>query len=237
MTEFKNIKRDIAYKVYIKDILDNEFIKAEGEFAPNYVMIGDLQVSRVNIIGFLVQKDSRIIVIDDSSSSITVRNFDEEDKFNNYNIGDMINIIGKIRVFNDQKYVNLEIIRKVDDPLWMKIRLKELNEIGEKKIQHNPKTSEQSSKPRSGAEQSSKTDVIEQSLETDDNINEKENLDKPLSKFEEVINLIESNDKGGGVNISDIISKSGLSDCDKVIESLLLKGEIFEIKPGVIKVL
>ena len=53
--ETKFQKRQTAYKIRIKDILSSRYIKTEG-FNPNYLEINGQEVSRVNILGVIVQK-------------------------------------------------------------------------------------------------------------------------------------------------------------------------------------
>ena len=42
MEEFR--KRHIAFKVNARDLLEGMYVKEEGEFSPNYVIVGNLSV-------------------------------------------------------------------------------------------------------------------------------------------------------------------------------------------------
>ena len=61
-------KRQTAYKIRVKDILDSRYIKTEG-FEPNYLEVDSQEISRVNIIGVVVEKSSQynqgILSLDD----------------------------------------------------------------------------------------------------------------------------------------------------------------------------
>jgi len=59
-----------------------------------------------------------------------------------------------------------------------------------------------------------------------------EDIDGPANKL---IRTIKDLDRGDGVAIEDIPSPSG--DVDKVINMLLKEGNIFEVRPGKLKVL
>ena len=54
---------------------------------------------------------------------------------------------------------------------------------------------------------------------------------------EEVYSLIKSLDTGDGISIEEVIKKSSNKEAEKVINRLLENGDVFEIKPGKLKVL
>ncbi len=67
--------------------------------------------------------------------------------------------------------------------------------------------------------------------------NEKTNAKPTVPKTTVVLSIIEKLDKGDGVDIDDIIKESKFEDCEKVIDNLLRNGEIYEIRPGKLKLL
>jgi len=44
-------------------------------------------------------------------------------------------------------------------------------------------------------------------------------------------------DSGEGADIEDVIVKADVKDCEPLLNSLIKEGEIFEVRPGRIKVL
>ena len=52
----------------------------------------------------------------------------------------------------------------------------------------------------------------------------------------EIFKLIKTLDKGDGVSVEELSSKS-IEGTDKIIDTLLKEGDIFEVKPGRLKVL
>src|SRR3989338_6698807 len=54
---------------------------------------------------------------------------------------------------------------------------------------------------------------------------------------QKIINKIEELDKGDGAEISEVLSKSGMreEDAEKILQSLVLEGEVFNISPTKIK--
>jgi RPA family protein len=122
-----NIKRQIAYKVKINDIIKGEYVKEEG-WKPNYIKTRFGNVSRVNILAVVVGKnDDGSFIIDDGSGKINARSFDT--KVDGFEIGDVVLVIGKPRSWNSQKYVIYEVVKKINDKKWIKVRKFELDKL------------------------------------------------------------------------------------------------------------
>ena len=82
-------------------------------------------------------------------------------------------------------------------------------------------------------------------MELEKNVKEKKVYQNKTSFKEEIIDespknkilkLIKGLDKGNGVSIEEITLKD-VEGVDKIVDSLLKKGDIFELKPGKLKVL
>ena len=54
---------------------------------------------------------------------------------------------------------------------------------------------------------------------------------------EKIIHLIKELDSGDGALIEDVIERSPLDETNKLLETMLEKGDIFQSQPGKIKVL
>ncbi len=206
----KNQKRQVAYKVKIKDLLSGTYVKEEG-WNPNYLVLEEgKQVSRINIIGTVIDKpiDSgigyQIAVVDDGSGKIGLRAFDVNSPINALNVGDMVLIIGRLREFGSERYIVPEIIKKVNDGGWVELRKLELNK---------------NTKPN------------------DNNVEVYDVGEEPISSDNGIISLIKNLDKGDGADLSEVVEKSGEKDAEKIINNMIKVGELFEIKPGKIKIL
>lgn len=199
-------KRQTAYKTRVKDIMDSRYIKASG-MEPNYLEINSKRISRVNILGVVVEKSDmdnyKAITIDDGSGRISARVFDSNTTLGNAHIGDVVIVIGRPREFSSEKYVIIEAIKKIS-PAWAMVRSLELqkNDDG-----------------------SMKSEVIR---------DKEENVD--LSPKNRIISAIKELDNGDGVLIESILSKN-VGGAEKIIDALLKEGGIFEVKPGKLKVL
>lgn len=202
-------KRQIAYKVRISDILNSDFIK--DEISAGYVRLNDASVSRVNLIATVVYKSEQPsnyadAIIDDGTEKILLRSFENASLFSKLDVGDIILVIGKIRKFNDERYVLPEILKKIDDPGWVNLRTMELRnfKIIEKDIKNETKP------------------VIKQVVS---------------NTAENIYLLIKKLDNGDGVPIEVVINNSNRNNAEELINKLLENGDVFEIKPGRVKVL
>ena len=195
--------RQVAHIVNIKDILTGRFVKEDG-WSPNYVIVGDTHVSRVNIIGIIIssaQEGSvQVLQIDDGTSKITLRNF--EKKFE-VDVGNIVLCVGRVRQYGSETYVAPEIINRSINRDWSKV-WKRLSLQPSEEIAHVDNTRE----------------VIE--------------AQEPSTQSDAVIARIRELDAGDGAQYENVIA--AIKD-EKIITRLLLQGEIFEIKPGRLKVL
>jgi len=116
------IERQTAVKVFIKQLTDGKWVEKEG-FEPSYVETHDKrQISRARILGTVVTKfvsdDSNFssLTIDDTTDTIRIKTFKTVKPVMNIEIGDLVDVIGKVREFNGEIYIIPEIVKKVDDP-------------------------------------------------------------------------------------------------------------------------
>jgi hypothetical protein len=211
MTEASQKIRQTAYKVPIKAILNNPYVKEEGDFTPNYVKIGELHVSRVNIIAVVLSVADQVtvsMVIDDGTGKISIRGFEAMPSLNRISIGDFVTVIGKPREFNNEKYIVPEIIKKTDKE-WMSYRKLEL---GRMKFPDAP--------------------IAEQPLIEVEGIE-----DSVLTDQERILEFIRENDKGEGVDMDKLVTEVKRQDAEQIIEGMLKDGELFENMPGRVKIL
>ena len=50
------IKRNVAYKIWIADLIKGNYFKGQEQFESGYVEIRNQKISRVNIVGSIVDK-------------------------------------------------------------------------------------------------------------------------------------------------------------------------------------
>ncbi|MGV8169082.1 MAG: OB-fold nucleic acid binding domain-containing protein [Candidatus Nanoarchaeia archaeon] len=215
MTE---VKRQTAYKCSIKNILEGNYVQRPG-WDPNFIQLGDLQISRINLLAVIVGKEGNSFTLDDGTGQVQAMSFGEQNKFLDFDVGDAVIIIGRPREYNQKRFVVPEIMRKIENKKWIDYRKAEL-ELQEKDL---PEISEEK-KTR---------------LETPENF-EPAPADEPVfddNYVSKIISVIKKLDKGDGANTGDVIKMSGLEKAEKYIKSLINEGEIYEIRTGKLKVL
>lgn len=232
-----NQKRQTAYKVQIQDLIEGDFVTEEG-WNPNYVIDKyGRKISRVNLISAVVDiPDSEntfnyySIVIDDSTGKISARLFENYERLKAFNVGDIVSIIGRIREYGTERYIILEIIRKIDNPKWIEVRQREIELLKStlQQVDSNQQPEHVHDKIKSDSKETSMT--AENKEVADEGIND-------LNASESVLALIRELDKGEGVDTDEVIKKSKIDSCEELIKSLLLEGDMFEVKPGRLKVL
>lgn len=228
MAEFQ--KRQPAYFVEVKEILVGEYTKTEG-WEPNYITTSfGLKASRVNVIGTIIEKDQMTITIDDSSGIIVIRTFEEFKPFEEINTGDFVSVIGKIREYNDTKYITPEICTKLD-PAWKEYKTENIELV--KKLFKEGRI-EQPELETKDATFSSGTEVVQEIVATA--VEETTNTDA-TSLLDDIIKYIDENDSGEGVEKVRVLDHFDSEEVISALNSLIMEGDIFEIKPGVFKVL
>jgi RPA family protein len=209
-------KRQIAYKARVKDLLGGKYVKEEG-WNPNYVESGGRKISRVNLIGTIVSKESvesfQSLTLDDGTGKITARTFEKNIVLDSLDIGDVVLIIGRPREYGRERYVLIEIIKKIDNKKWILYRKAELDKVV---IEEEPVS-----------EKEIKNEVEEISITTE--------AISEGSPAELILKRIKELDKGEGADFDEVTK--GINEGEKIISSLLSEGEVFEVKPGRLKVL
>jgi len=202
-------RRQVAIKSDIKTLINSKYVKEEG-WLPNYIItsFGD-KISRINILAIVtminVSNDS--LIIDDGTSSIHVRFFNEKVNISDIQVSDVVQIIGRPREYNEEKYIALEIIKKTN-PKWLEIRKFELK----------------SRKPQEIVIE--EASVIEEVVKGNSN-----------KLYDSLLSIIKELDLGEGADFEEVISKSNVDNTEKTINELLTQGMIFEIKKGKLKIL
>ncbi|WP_297070980.1 OB-fold nucleic acid binding domain-containing protein [Thermococcus sp.] len=140
-------KRLSASRVYIKDILEGYYVKSEGDFEPNYVITRDARkVYRVKLVATVVRdpvisEDETYgkLQIDDGTGTIWVLGFRDDTRFIRLvKKGDLIQIIGKVGEWRDDKQVLVEGVTPVHPNMWILHRFEALKE----KVGHSKKAKE-----------------------------------------------------------------------------------------------
>ncbi len=253
MTEQR--KRLVAIRCRVADILAGRYIKKD-DLSPGYVITPfGLILSKVRINGIVSRvyvnddKTYGFMTVEDGTGSIRVKFFNEMTKMlSDVNKGDWVQVVGRIREYNDEKYLVVDGLVRHDDVMKIMLArmdlIKAMKEFAEKRkilknlMKHSADFEEF---VRLAEGKSINRDVAEgvwqaENLEKEEGETKKEELEKEEAK-DLVMRVIKENDEGEGVDYSIIIQKTGISEnvIENVIDELLAEGTCYEPKPGKIK--
>jgi len=120
MAETGQFKRNVAYKLKISDIFLGKPVIADERFS--FLELGDKKIIRVNIIGNIVDRFESegerkyiFLKLDDGSGQISLKVFgDDVGKFKEISQGLTVLVIGVLRYWNNETYIQPEIIKEQD---------------------------------------------------------------------------------------------------------------------------
>jgi len=142
------IERQTARKVRIVDLVSGEWVKKEG-MEPSYVVTPRKDaVSRARIVATIVTKfisedgNFASITLDDATATIQAKLWKETGLLTGTNVGETVNLIGKVREYEGDIYVVPEIIREVSPDEESLFRLEVL------KSMKSPERKAKASEPR-----------------------------------------------------------------------------------------
>ncbi len=249
MSEKENsAKRLVSHKIRIKDLIEGEFIKLEG-WEPSYILTKtNKRISRINIIATIIEVNdqSKLWYIDDGTSSISIRFLGDIIMPIDIKIGEIIMVIGRVRKYGEEVYIAPEIVKKIDDPKWVKVRQLEIlkqeleldDSLDENDLNETDNKNE-NIEDKSKILNDNKTKSISEQKEEKKNFENKkeESLEETLMPSQKICKMIKQLDLGKGANIDELKEKLNMLNIDKLLQTLLEEGEIFEIRPGKLKVL
>jgi hypothetical protein len=131
MPEEAQFKRNVAYKLKIGDILIGKPVMDGEKFS--FLELGNKKIVRTNIIGNIVDKyesegERKYIFfkLDDGSGQISLKIFgDDIAKFKEITQGLTVLVIGTLRYWNNETYIQPEIIKE-QNPKYLLVRKLEL---------------------------------------------------------------------------------------------------------------
>jgi hypothetical protein len=215
-------KRQTAHITNIVTLLSSHFVKGEAQMLPSYVATKKgIKIGRAHLIAVIVAKELNVqseATIDDGTGKIVARSFENPDFFSGIALGDIVRIIGKVRAFNEQIYLIPEVVKKIQNKGWVRLHKLQLD---------GPGTVSEVAVPEIGQEEEVTIENVDP-IDADDT--------QPESPVDDILRVIKEKDMGDGVPIELVIADAGDS-AEKIIQNLLETGEIFEIRPGRIKVL
>ena len=249
-------KRLTAEKCRVKDIVLGKYVAQEG-YEPGYVLTdGGRKLSRVHVLatvtGVYLSADRKYAyaVLDDGTSIIRVKAFQDTKIIAGAKKGDIVDVIGRVRYYNGEVHLYPEIVKKIEDPNYETLRKIEIvHMMQEFKSKSNVILAEakehkdiEDMKQDLESKNISKAEVekvmVAQTVKEEKKEEKSAEIDMNAVK-DLVIKSIGEFDTGEGVEYTKIIEKVGLPEkvSESAIEELLSEGSCYEPRPGKIRAL
>jgi len=233
-----------AYKIKIEDIVKGQFVRSAEGGEPDYLATPwGQQISRARVIGTIVDKyvsedqSYAALRIDDGSETIRLKSWRQDvSKVANINVGDLVDVIGRVREYGGETYLVPDVIVTVSDPNWEIVR--ELEILGARKQLFKEGKRPQIKKVEPQVrilEVEVPPQVQVGSIEGEIEELEEEPLPEvPDDVKKKVLMAFDKLDKGEGISPTDISAELNLTQdlVDDAMRVLIADGEIFEPRVG-----
>ncbi|MFB6114825.1 MAG: OB-fold nucleic acid binding domain-containing protein [Candidatus Nanohalobium sp.] len=242
-------KRQTAKITDTDELNKGKYFQKEG-FEPNYLLtVQGRRISRGRLVGTVVDtfiNDDETygsITIDDGNDTTQIKFFNEVEDMEEYEVGDILEVVGKVREYQGQIYLDGEILEKcgIEKELLHELRTKKVKEewsqVREtvKQLKESGKDQEEIEKEMAGKLDEDEVDALLQSFgeqfDSADSQEDRENLER------EVLEAIEELDEGDGADYSEIVDQIDEPEdkLEDTINGLLSDGTCYEPQPGKIK--
>ncbi|MFB6204746.1 MAG: OB-fold nucleic acid binding domain-containing protein [Candidatus Nanohaloarchaea archaeon] len=241
-------KRQTAKLTNTEELNSGKYFQREG-FEPNFLLTPEgRRLSRARFVGTVVDtfvNDDETygsLTFDDGRDTVQVKFFNEIARMQEFDIGDIVEVVGKVREYQGQIYLDAEILksRSVEKELLHQLKYRkseeEWKQIREtvRQLKESGKDQEEIEKEMAGKLEEEEVDALLQSFGesfSSEEIEDVENLER------DVLDAVEKLDEGDGADYSDIVDELDEPEdaLEDTINSLLSEGTCYEPQPGKIK--
>jgi len=228
-------ERQTAYKVSIGLLLSSKISFTEERF--DHLDINGKKVMRVSLVANIIEKyvsDNKpyaTFTLDDGTGQIRAKFFEDINLLEDINVGDTVLLVGWLRHFNDELYLQPEIVKKLD-VRWIIARKLELErDYGRNVMQiQQPRQEMEQSFPRAN-EYNEEVTVHEEKIE----MSKEEKPKKEHNLKDDILDLVTKNNEG--IDIEKIILSLNypVAEINSAITELIEEGKIYEPQPGRIR--
>lgn len=214
--------RQTARKVRICDLMDGAWVKKEG-MEPSFVTTPygeDVARARVlaTIVAKFISEDGNFgsLTLDDGTDTIRAKCFKELKPMEKAEIGDLVDLIGKVREYQGEIYLMSETILRVKDTNWELLRKLEL--IRKLRNFKTGRVQPSEAKPEEVPD-------APEEKKTEDNSELRKRILKMIGAGEE------------GMEFGEVIKKARAPEpqVERVLNDLLSEGICYEPTPGKIR--
>jgi len=241
-------KRQTAKLVDFNHLNSGKYFQREG-FEPNFLLTPEgRRISRARTVATVVDRfvnDDETygsLTLDDGNDTLQVKFFNELELMEDFETGDILEVVGKVREYQGQIYLDGEILTRVNPEkellhqLRLEKRKEEWNQIRDtvEQLDDSGKSHEEIENEMAGTLTEDEVDSLLQSF----NEKFKENGDEGLENIErDVLDAIQELDEGEGADYSEILDAIDEPEdkLEDTVNSLLSEGTCYEPKPGKIK--
>ncbi len=241
--------RSTAFKLKIEDLVRGQYVRSPEGTEPSYLLTpwGE-RVSRARILGTVVEKFVRedqgyaVLRLDDGTETISIRAWREGVReLVGLNLGDLIDIMGRVREFEGEVYLVPDLILRVKNQNWELVR--ELEILRSRKqalaqgkrpqLRKEAKLEPRQLKIELPATSPEKSPVIERVEE----VEEPPLPEVPDEMKKRALLAFEKLDKGKGVRLADLATELDVShgEVEDIVRVLIVDGEVFEPRADMFK--
>jgi RPA family protein len=243
-------RRQVAKISTTEELNSGKYFQREG-FEPNFLLTPEgRRLSRARIVATVVDtfvnEDETYgsLTLDDGKDTIQVKFFNELEEMKEFEEGDILEVVGKVREYQGEIYLNGEILEERETEKEMLHQLRHKKSVEEwqqmrktvKQLKESGKDQEAIEKEMAGKLNEDEVDALLQSFgeefSTQPGQEDVENLER------EVLEAVEDLDEGDGADYSEIleaVEDATEDQLEETINSLLSDGTCYEPQPGKIK--
>ncbi|MFP4038263.1 MAG: OB-fold nucleic acid binding domain-containing protein [Candidatus Nanohaloarchaea archaeon] len=242
-------KRQTAKLVDFQQLNSGKYFQREG-FEPNFLLLpSGRRISRARAVGTVVDRfvnDDETygsLTLDDGNDTTQIKFFSELEIMEDFEIGQVIEVVGKVREYQGQIYLDGEVLKQVEPEKEMlhQLRLAKRKEEWDqvrgtvKQLKESGKSSDEIEKEMAGQLNENEVDALLQSFNA--NFSSAESEEDMENIEREVLDAVQDLDDGEGADYSDILEEIDEPEdlLEDTVNSLLSEGTCYEPKPGKIK--
>gem|GEM_PF-1927074 len=216
------------------------FQSGEGWNASGVLLPDGRTVHIVDLVGTLVSSDAGSMgwgaVLDDGTGKITLRR-SQPPQGNSFPPGTPVRVLGRPREYNTERYLQVDVIKPLTQQSqvsYFVLRRELFTQTSASPTSASLSTpaTTPTHVPPSVVQVPVSPTVQPETMRAPPK--ETHPVDTPRAK---IITLIRELDKGTGADIEDVIALSRLGDAQDIIQTLIERGDVFEVRPGRLKII
>lgn len=239
------LMRSTAFKVKIEDLVDGKYVRPPDSTEPSHLVTPwGQRISRARVMATVVEKyigEDRTYAtlrIDDGSGTIRLKAWQQDVRtLADLNIGELVDVIGRVREYSGEIYLVPEMIARVEDPNWELVRELEILRARRQMLARGDRP-----RPKLRPEVRRLEVEMPSVPESEPTVEAMEEAEEPLPEVPEdvkkkVLLAFDKLDKGQGVAPIDIAAELDMAqtEVEDALRVLISDGEIFEPKVGKFK--